>query len=124
MNPWKSIEHLSRQDIFQLQNAKLKKFIASQLYPFSPHYQKLFDQNKIKPSQIKTIDDLRRIPFTSKADFVSIADQPEKFREFVLQPDIKKIRQHWPKNRLLALAAQSAIYGKNFTEETLLFSSL
>ena len=117
MNPWKNIEYLSRQDIFQLQNAKLRKFISSQLYPFSPHYQKLFDQNKIKPSQIKTIDDLRRIPFTSKADFVSIADQPEKFREFVLQPDKKKIQQHWPKNRLLALAAQSAIYGKKFIEE-------
>ncbi len=117
MDPWKNIEHLSRQAIFQLQNAKLKKFIASQLYPFSPHYQKLFDQHRIKPSQIKTINDLRCIPFTSKADFVSTDDHPGKFREFILQPDKIKIRQHWPINRLLSLSAQSVIQGKQCVEE-------
>ena len=119
MDPWKNIGHLSRQAISRLQNAKLKEFIAAQLYPFSPHYQKLFEQQKIKPSQIKTIDDLQRIPFTSKADFVSTDESPEKFREFVLQPDKKKIRRHWPISRLLNLAAQSAIQGKECVEEKL-----
>ena len=119
MDPWKNIGHLSRQAISHLQNAKLKEFIAAQLYPFSPHYQKLFEQQKIKPSQIKTIDDLQRIPFTSKADFVSTDESPEKFREFVLQPDKKKIRRHWPISRLLNLAAQSAIQGKECVEEKL-----
>lgn len=117
MNPWKNIERLSRQDIFRLQNAKLKKFISCQLYPFSGHYQNLLNHHRIKPSEIKTIDDLRRIPFTSKVDFVSSDDSPEKPREFVLQPDKTKIQKYWPARRLLVLAAQSMIYGKEATEE-------
>ena len=52
--------------IQELQDQKLRHFINRYLYPFSPYYRRLFDQNKINPKDIRTVADLRRIPFTSK----------------------------------------------------------
>jgi hypothetical protein len=36
---------------------------------------------------METPDDLRRIPFTTKADFTATAGEPDPVRAFVLQPD-------------------------------------
>ena len=118
MNPWKNITCLSYEQIKELQNYQLKTFINTHVYPFSPHYQKLFDDNKINPKLIKTVADLKRIPFTSKLDLVN-KDNPQKFKEFILQPDQEKIRQYWPKDKLLKLAFQSAFKGKEYVFDSL-----
>lgn len=111
MDPWRDIAKLSSSEIKDLQNRKLHHFINRQLYPFSPHYQKLFDQNKIDPKQIRTAADLKGIPFTSKSDFIDSSD-PAKFKEYILQPDEQKIRKHWPLAELLKLKMLSLTRGK------------
>jgi len=102
MDPWKTIGSLSSSDIRDLQNKKLHHFINRYIYPFSPHYRRLFDEKKIDPQSIRTAADLARVPFTSKSDFLDPAN-PQKFREFVLQPDKEKIRKHWPPAELIKL---------------------
>ncbi len=117
MDPWKNIAGLSRRQINDLQNSKLRYFINHQLYPFSPHYQKLFDLQKIRPQDIKCRADLQKVPFTSKADFVSTVEHPEKFRNFILQPDQSKMRHALTAHRLLKLALYSAIGSKAYVAE-------
>jgi len=62
---WKTLSHLNIKQIENIQNRKLRYFIQHKL-PFSPHYTKLFKKNKINFSDIKTTDDLKKIPFTTK----------------------------------------------------------
>ena len=86
-----------------MQDARLRKFLQEQMYPFSPFYRDLFDKNRIDPRRIRSVEDLRHIPFTSKKDLLPTPEAPTKFRDFVLQPDKEKIRSHWPLSRKLPL---------------------
>ena len=118
MNPWSSLTSLTHSQVKALQDQKLRHFISRHVYPFSPHYRKLFDDNKIKPGHIRGTADLKIIPFTSKVDLISKED-PQKFRNFVLQPDQEKIRQCWPKTELLKLAALSLCKGREYVQDRL-----
>lgn len=60
------IETLSRPEIEALQLERLKKTVAHCMN--SPFYQQRFTAAKLKPEDIKTLEDLRRIPFTTKQD--------------------------------------------------------
>jgi phenylacetate-coenzyme A ligase PaaK-like adenylate-forming protein len=65
---------------------RLRRYLASTVLPFSPHYRELFAREKIDVESLRTVDDLRRLPFTSKLDFRPQAGV-DPVREFVLQPD-------------------------------------
>jgi phenylacetate-CoA ligase len=60
-------ESLSRQELRKLQDAGLKK-IAAYVYERVPFYRKKFDEAGIKPADIKGVEDLSRLPFTTKSD--------------------------------------------------------
>ncbi len=119
MDPWGPVARLPRQKIQELQNQKLRHFINRYLYPFSPYYRRLFDQNKINPRDIRTVTDLHRIPFTSKKEFLVVPQDGDRFREFILQPDKKKIRAAWPPAKLAELALTAALRGKTTVEDQL-----
>ena len=70
MDPWGKIARLSREDSRNLQNKKLHIFINNYLYPFSPYYKRLLDQNHINPKNIRNIENLAQIPLTSKRDLL------------------------------------------------------
>lgn len=118
MDPWRSINSLSYSDIRDLQNKQLNYFINTHVYPFSPHYRNVFDQNKINPKHIRKIDDLKHIPFSSKHDLVT-QENPLKYKDFILQPDQEKIRQYWPKDKLMELALTAMIKGKGYITDEL-----
>jgi phenylacetate-coenzyme A ligase PaaK-like adenylate-forming protein len=111
MDPWRSISSLSPQEIRSLQNKKLNTFINTQIYPFSPHYRRIFDQNKINPKSIRSVEDLKHLPLTSKSDFIN-KENPQIYKEFVLRPDEKLIRQYWPASKLARLALKNVLKGK------------
>lgn len=50
-----------------LQLTKLRSSVA-RVYSDVPAYRKAYDDAGVRPDQIKTLDDLRRLPFTTKAD--------------------------------------------------------
>ena len=118
MDPWGTVARLPRQKIQELQNQKLRHFVNRYLYPFSPCYRRLFDQSKINPKDIRTVADLRRVPFTSKTDF--LARDGDRFKEFILQPDKEKIRAAWPPVKLASLALTAALRGQVAVEDKLM----
>jgi len=63
----KEIEILPREKLKELQLERLKK-VVKYAYERVPYYRKKFDEAGIKPEDIKTLEDIKYIPFTSKAD--------------------------------------------------------
>ncbi|MCA8955089.1 MAG: AMP-binding protein [Planctomycetes bacterium] len=101
------------------QDAQLARYVAEYLYPFSPYYRGLFDRVGVRPEQVRGIDDLRRLPVTRKSDLLPTDDDPQRFRQFVLQPSKETIRSAWPLGRKLPLLWQSLTKGRPFVEERL-----
>ena len=60
------LETMSRADLKQLQLERLKKTIHQCMN--SEFYRKRFSENNLKPEDIQSLDDLRKIPFTTKQD--------------------------------------------------------
>lgn len=81
----------------------LRRFVREYLYPFSPFYRKLLDDNGVRPEQIRTVDDLRRVPLTQKLDLIATDTEPQRFKQFILQPDPAKIKAAWPLSKKLPL---------------------
>lgn len=69
------------------QLARLRRFLRDTVLPFSAHYAALFRREGIDPRQLRTLDDLRRIPFTTKHDFLAGVHGADPVRDFILQPD-------------------------------------
>ncbi|MGB9711026.1 MAG: phenylacetate--CoA ligase family protein [Thermodesulfovibrio sp.] len=63
----KEMECMSEEQLRALQLERLKQTIK-RAYEKVPYYRKKFDEVGLKPEDIKTLDDIKNIPFTSKAD--------------------------------------------------------
>jgi len=70
------------KDIERLQNKKLRRMVKL-VYDFHPYYRRVFKSLGIKPDDIRTKEDLRKLPFTKKSDWVG------KEKEFILKPTKK-----------------------------------
>lgn len=67
MEYWqKDIETMGREQLQELQLARLKETVKHAAN--SPFYKEVFEKNGITPDSIQTLDDLRKIPFTTKND--------------------------------------------------------
>ena len=86
--------HLSEKEIRRLQAQKLRRYLQNIVAPFSPHYRELFKAQPVALNAIHTLDDLRRLPFTSKTDLLNSPEHPQKGREFILQPDARQLARH------------------------------
>ncbi|MCQ9207241.1 MAG: AMP-binding protein [Omnitrophica bacterium] len=106
--PWKKLK--------SLQERNLRLFVTKHLYPFSPYYRRLFDKNKIKPGDIKSVEDLKRIPFTSKKDLVAVSDEEaaRKNLDFILQPNKELIKKYLPKSELLKILCVKILKGDKY----------
>ena len=60
------METMTRPEIEKLQLERLQKTVLHCMN--SPFYKKRFEENNLKPEDIKSLDDLRKIPFTTKQD--------------------------------------------------------
>ena len=65
--PWNAEETLSRPEMTKLQSERLQK-VCERVYSRVPFYQKKFAEKGIKPSDIKNVQDIVKLPFTKKAD--------------------------------------------------------
>ena len=64
---WNKEEKCRRSEMQAIQLGRLQKTV-SYVYENNPHYRKKLDELEIKPSSIRTLKDIRRIPFTTKQD--------------------------------------------------------
>ncbi len=63
----REFETMPREKLRELQLERLKATVE-RVYNRVPFYKKVMDQRGIKPSDIRTLDDLTRLPFTVKQD--------------------------------------------------------
>jgi phenylacetate-CoA ligase len=68
MNIWQpEYECMRREDLQVLQSKRLEDTLQ-RVYQNVPFYRHLFDQRKLLPEDLKSLEDLRRLPFTRKVD--------------------------------------------------------
>ena len=63
----KSTEFASREKLESLQIERMQKLI-SHAYHHVPYYRSLFQEKGIKPNEIRTLEDLRKVPLLNKQD--------------------------------------------------------
>jgi len=101
------IETASRDKLYAIQSARLVKMIKN-CYGNVPFYQQKFDEMGLCPEDIKSIDDLRHLPFTNKQDL----RDTYPFGLFAV-----------PRDRLVRIQATSGTTGKQtivgYTQEDL-----
>jgi phenylacetate-coenzyme A ligase PaaK-like adenylate-forming protein len=82
----------SRAEQARAQAEALRRFMREELYPFSAYYRRVFDQAGVRPRDIRTVDDLRRLPFTTKQDLLGAQSSSANKRDFVLIPTPRAIQ--------------------------------
>ncbi|OGD29602.1 hypothetical protein A2833_02215 [Candidatus Azambacteria bacterium RIFCSPHIGHO2_01_FULL_44_55] len=89
INLWalKQSQYWSEENLAGLQFYRLKKTI-SQAYENVPFWKKFFSRNNIKPGDIRTFDDFKKIPITTR-DTLSQAAVKELIRESVQPEDLR-----------------------------------
>ena len=63
----KEIETASREEILKIQNEKIVKQVRH-VYDNVPYYRDLMDKKGVKPEDIKSVDDIKKLPFLTKDD--------------------------------------------------------
>ncbi|HEB54663.1 MAG TPA: phenylacetate--CoA ligase family protein, partial [bacterium] len=111
MTAWQRLQRLPRGEQRAAQNDLLRRYVREYLYPFSPFYRALFDETGVRPEQIRTVDDLRRLPLTQKRDLLPTTDDPQRFKQFILQPDPASLKRAWPLSKKLPLLWQKWTQG-------------
>ena len=61
------IETASREEILRIQNEKIVRQ-AKHVYENVAYYRDLMDKKGVKPEDIKSVDDIKKLPFISKED--------------------------------------------------------
>ena len=97
---WASLD-ADQQRLLQLQN--LRRFLSQQVVPYHPFYRDLFAREKIRIDSIQSLADVACIPFSSKGDVAPTAEDPDRPRQFVLQPTPELLKEHLPLSRKLQL---------------------
>lgn len=64
---WAKEETLSRNEIEEIQLSRLQE-VVRRIYEKVPAYRKKMDQKGIKPDHVKSLSDLKNMPFTTKQD--------------------------------------------------------
>lgn len=80
---------LDRETALALQGRKLHRFLRDCVLPFSAHYGRVFREAGLAAHDIRSVEDLRKIPFSSKEDLLPTPDNPKRSLGFALIPDAK-----------------------------------
>ena len=106
-NRWPS----EARSLREWQLARLRAYLGDTVLPFSAHYGRLFAKERLNPAMLRTPDDLRRIPFTSKRDFFAQGEAADPVRDFVLIPDKAVL------SRRLSIIARAVVRGRAAVEK-------
>ena len=85
------IETMSREKLQELQLQRLKKTIN--IAANAPYYKEVFSKHNITADNIQSLDDIRKIPFTTKADMR--ANYPFGLVAGDMQNDGVRIHSDW-----------------------------
>jgi phenylacetate-CoA ligase len=86
-------ETMSREDLKRLQLIKLRR-IADWAYRESPFHRRSFESAGFHPDQLKSLDDLRRIPFLTREDWMDSISAHPLFGDLPTTSEVNAIRYH------------------------------
>jgi phenylacetate-coenzyme A ligase PaaK-like adenylate-forming protein len=113
---WKNWDRIDWRTAREKQGAILHRFLKTQVLPFSPYYRELFMKEKLTADDIRSVNDLRKIPFTRKADIAPTKDDPAKPRKFILQPDPEKYASSISLGKKLGLMRMKLVTGRDLKD--------
>lgn len=82
--------------IRRFQAEKLRRYLRDVVLPFSPHYREMFQELGLTADSIRSLDDWRKIPFTTKTDLLNSPDHPQRARDFLIIPDQRVLSRRMP----------------------------
>jgi phenylacetate-CoA ligase len=86
-------ETLPREELQALQLEKLRR-LTSRAMERSPFHRRKFQEAGFEPSQLKTMDDIRRIPFTTREEWMDNQVENPLFGDLVTADREQAIRYH------------------------------
>src|SRR5260370_12915419 len=86
-------ETLPREELQSLQLLKLRR-MCEWAYANSPFHQRKFDVAGFKPEQLKTLNDIRRIPFITREEWMESLIENPIFRTSLPTDPINPIPYH------------------------------
>lgn len=114
---WKKLGNYSRSEIEKLQNNRLE-YMVKHKFPYSKFYRNLFKKSRLSFDDIKTTEDLQKLPFTNKTDIAPTIENPDKPRQFILSPTKELLKKYESKSKLISIVLGN-IFQKNKTKENL-----
>jgi phenylacetate-CoA ligase len=112
-------DRMTLKEQTEYRDSKLSYFIRTQLYPYSRFYREMFDENDVKPEDIRKVEDLRRLPFTYKSDIAPSPEEPSRFRKFILQPEEEMMHQYMPRLELARMKANRVVKGEEYVKRNI-----
>jgi len=101
------------------QGRQLHRFLRTKVYPYCPYYRRIMDSLKLKPDNFRRIEDIRRLPFTTKADIVPSADNPDRYRDIIIQPSPEQIQSELTITDKIAMFVKSQIFLRSARDQAL-----
>jgi phenylacetate-CoA ligase len=101
------------------QGANLNDYLNNQVVKFSPFYSKLHAEGKFQSEKVRSYEDLKYLPFTTKSDMVPTTENPGKPREFILQPNPDTVSSQLTFGRKLDLIKNKLFKGVSFKTQLL-----
>lgn len=86
-------ETLKREDLQRLQLIKLQRHVE-RAWQQSPFHRRLYENAGVEPSQIKSLDDIRRLPFMTREDWMDCQAASPLFGDLITRPRDEAIRYH------------------------------
>ncbi len=86
MQAWSKVSKMPAAAIKKMQDELLQKMVNDEMAARHPYYRELFKQESINPVDIKSTEDLKKIPFTEKKDILPPEGEPLHPKKFVLEP--------------------------------------
>ncbi len=107
-------DRMSFEEQREYRDRKLSYFVRTRLYPYSGFYRKLFDESNVAPESIRSVADLRRLPFTYKADIAPSVENPHLYEEFVLKPDGESMGEFMPRLSYWKMRSDRLFKGEDY----------
>jgi len=104
-------DRLDPDDLREAQGSLLHRFLRDCVLPFSAHYQRVFEELDLDADDFHSIDDLRKLPFTTKLDLQPTPDHPKRALDFLLVPDRKVLL------RRVGVILRGAVLGRKKVED-------
>jgi len=86
----------------RLQAEQLRQYLRRAVLPFSSYYREVFRARNLNYDSIRTLEDLQKLPFTTKADLLNTPERQQRAKDFILIPDEKTLARR-PSTILRAL---------------------